>query len=174
MGFQPPPGYAPPNPFQPPLDPGAAAVTPYGQGYSDKTRATAFLLSVFLGWFGIDRFYVGHTLLGILKLFTLGGFGLWVFIDNILFALNVVKDADGRPLRPPPNIGNPTIIGAHVLLVGYLVGFLGIDRFMVGQVGLGIAKLLTCGGCYIWWLIDLVLCATGGFRDKDGNSLRWD
>jgi hypothetical protein len=45
---------------------------------------------------------------------------------------------------------------------------------MIGQVGLGIAKLLTCGGCGIWWLIDEILCATGSFRDKDGNSLKWD
>ena len=43
-----------------------------------------------------------------------------------------------------------------VLIIAILIGTLGIDRFMLGEAGLGIAKLLTCGGCYIWWIIDIV------------------
>lgn len=43
-----------------------------------------------------------------------------------------------------------------VLIISILIGSLGIDRFMLGEAGLGIAKLLTCGGCYIWWIIDMV------------------
>ena len=43
-----------------------------------------------------------------------------------------------------------------VLIISILLGYLGIDRFMLGEVGLGIAKLLTCGGCYIWWIIDMI------------------
>lgn len=31
----------------------------------------------------------------------------------------------------------------------------GISRFYIGDIGIGVAKLLTCGGCDIWWLIDL-------------------
>ena len=41
----------------------------------------AFIISLFLGALGIDRFYIGDTGLGIVKLFTLGGFGAWAFID---------------------------------------------------------------------------------------------
>ena len=46
------------------------------------------------------------------------------------------------------------------LIVSIFVGSLGIDRFMMGQVGLGILKLVTLGGCGIWWLIDVILIAT--------------
>lgn len=46
------------------------------------------------------------------------------------------------------------------LVVSILVGTLGIDRFMMGHVGLGILKLLTLGGCGIWWLVDVILIAT--------------
>ena len=38
-----------------------------------------------------------------------------------------------------------------------LIAINGISRFYIGDVGIGIAKLLTCGGCGIWWLIDLIL-----------------
>ena len=41
----------------------------------------AFLLSLFLGWLGIDRFYIGDILLGVLKLITGGGFGIWWLVD---------------------------------------------------------------------------------------------
>ena len=43
------------------------------------------------------------------------------------------------------------------ILLSVLVGSLGIDRIYIGDTGLGIIKLLTCGGCGIWWLIDLFL-----------------
>lgn len=40
------------------------------------------------------------------------------------------------------------------LIVSILAGSLGIDRFMIGDTGLGIGKLLTCGGLGIWTIID--------------------
>ena len=43
-----------------------------------------------------------------------------------------------------------------ILIISILIGGWGVDRFMLGETGLGIAKLLTCGGCYIWWIIDMV------------------
>ena len=46
------------------------------------------------------------------------------------------------------------------LIMSVLFGQLGVDRFIMGHVGLGILKLLTMGGCGIWWIIDIVLIAT--------------
>ena len=43
------------------------------------------------------------------------------------------------------------------LILSVLVGSLGVDRFYIGDVGLGVGELLTCGGAYIWWLIDLFM-----------------
>ena len=65
---------------------------------SDKQYVTALLLSLFFGGLGVDRFYLGYTGLGLAKLFTFGGLGVWAFIDFILIATHNVKDSNGRVL----------------------------------------------------------------------------
>jgi hypothetical protein len=45
---------------------------------------------------------------------------------------------------------------------------------VLGQTALGIAKLVTLGGCGLWQMIDILICATGGMRDPYGNSLKFD
>jgi len=62
---------------------------------SGKSQVTAVILSALLGGLGIDRFYLGYTLLGILKLITLGGFGIWYIIDLILIATGDLQPKNG-------------------------------------------------------------------------------
>ena len=64
-----------------------------------KKWLTAVLLSFFLGGLGVDRFYLGYTGLGIAKLLTLGGCGIWALIDFILILIGKMKDAQGNELE---------------------------------------------------------------------------
>ena len=58
-----------------------------------------------------------------------------------------------------------------LLILSILLGGLGVDRFYAGSIGLGILKLLTAGGCGIWWLIDIIMLVTGNYKDGDGNPI---
>lgn len=67
--------------------------------FSDKEWLTTVLLSWLLGYLGVDRFYLGHTGLGVAKLLTCGGLGIWAIIDLVLIIMRKIPDAQGRPLR---------------------------------------------------------------------------
>ena len=57
-----------------------------------------------------------------------------------------------------------------ILIVSLLGGTLGIDRFMIGDTGLGVGKLLTCGGLGIWAIIDWFMIM-GATREKNMAQL---
>ena len=62
----------------------------------DRSFVAALLISIFLGGLGIDRMYLGYVGLGILKLLTLGGFGIWYLIDIILIAVDSLRPKNGE------------------------------------------------------------------------------
>jgi len=140
--------------------------------FSHRTQGATFLFSYFLGIFGADRFYLGQTGLGIAKLLTCGGCGIWALVDCILVGCGTMKDVDGLPLSREVS-GTPQRSQAVTYLLAAFLGTFGADRFYLGQTGLGIAKLITCGGCGIWALVDVILAGMAHQRDVDGNSLQF-
>ncbi|MEI6679339.1 MAG: TM2 domain-containing protein [Mariniphaga sp.] len=57
------------------------------------------------------------------------------------------------------------------LIISILAGHFGVDRFIIGDTGLGIAKLLTCGGLGIWTLIDWFIIQ-GATREKNMEKIQ--
>jgi hypothetical protein len=65
---------------------------------SSRSRLVALLLCFFLGWAGGHRFYAGKTGTGLMMMFTMGGFGIWYFLDFIQVASGAFKDKSGLPI----------------------------------------------------------------------------
>lgn len=63
-----------------------------------KSFVVTWLLSLFLGYWGVDRFYLGKVGTGLLKLFTLGGLGVWALIDLIITLAGKQTDKNGNSL----------------------------------------------------------------------------
>ena len=81
--------------------------SPYAQyGYnapqqapvSDKSFVATWLLSFLIGFLGADRFYLGKIGTGLVKLFTIGGLGIWWLIDWIMVLAGATRDKYGRKL----------------------------------------------------------------------------
>jgi TM2 domain-containing membrane protein YozV len=68
------------------------------EGFNMKSKTVALVLSIFLGYLGVDRFYLGYMGMGVLKLLTGGGFGIWWLVDVIMILLGKVKTKDGQDL----------------------------------------------------------------------------
>ena len=57
------------------------------------------------------------------------------------------------------------------LLLCFFLGVFGVHSFYTKKTTIGIAQLLTFGGCGIWTTIDLIMIIVGSFKDGDGNAL---
>jgi TM2 domain-containing membrane protein YozV len=86
-----------------PIPQSVHAVDAAGRPLSDKSKLTAGLLGIFLGSFGLGRFYLGYTTIGIAQVavtwLTLGIGGIWPLVDAILILAGKVPDAQGQTLR---------------------------------------------------------------------------
>lgn len=73
---------------------------------------------------------------------------------------------DDSILMYSAELKDPTV----VLMLSIFLGYLGIDRFFIGDIGMGVGKLLTGGGCGIWTIIDwfFIMDAT---RDKNYQTM---
>lgn len=110
----------------------------------------AVLLSSFLGFWGADRFYLGRIGSGIVKLLTLGGFGIWAIVDSILIIGNKLPDAKGvLPFKkePPKELVESGQVSKKewivALMYSIFLGWLGADRFYLGYKKLGAVKIFT-------------------------------
>ena len=126
----PPTAYAaPPAPAAP--GPGSSAHTysssiggPVGSDStrSEKSFIATWLFAWFLGFFGVDRFYLGKIGTGLAKLLTLGGLGIWVLVDLIITLTQNATDAQGRKVRGD---GKQPMIAWIVTGVVVAVGLIG-------------------------------------------------
>lgn len=83
-----------------------------------KRYSTAVIFSLVGGTLGIDRFYLGYTVLGLLKLFTIGGFGIWALIDSILLVRGKLHAADGSALVQEANDKKYMVAATIIYYVG--------------------------------------------------------
>ena len=128
------------------------------EGESPVVESHVFLLITVLGGhFGLDKAYRGNYLLGILKMLTFGGLGLWWLVDVYIAAGDAGKSWISGNLRWNGRV----ITKAHITLWIAVtpLGFMGIDRAYRGDTLMGVFKMLTLGGLGLWWLADAYIAA---------------
>ena len=90
-------------------------------GVVQKNWLTAFILSLFFGWLGADRFYLGKAGTAVLKLLTLGGLGIWALIDFILIATQSMKGVEWTSGNTKKDKKIASIIFGAALLLGIII-----------------------------------------------------
>lgn len=166
---------------------------------STYTIQVMALLTLCFGVVGVHRFYVGRYRTGALQaglavLSVLSGgvpifllpLVMWVVLDLAWILSRDFRDAQGRRImrrdssdrrsysatQVKSRRGDPSVSQSSrgiALLLAVPLGWCGAHRFYVGRVGTGLLMLFTLGGLGVWWLVDIVIVATGQLRDMDGK-----
>lgn len=116
---------------------------------SPKSWLAALLLSIFLGHLGVDRFYLGYVGLGVLKLLTLGGLGVWWLIDLILIAVGSMRDARGRRLPVGKLVENSAEVKGERPVTAKAGEWDKLAAMLAGAIGGGLTM-----GYFLLWLIN--------------------
>ncbi len=161
-----------------------------GSGVAGKNIAIAAMYGVFLGAFGIHRFYLGYTAMGIAQiavtLLTCGIGALWGMLEGFLILSGYInKDAHGKPLITdveiaPTEVSSPdgykyrnkTVAGIY----GIFLGSLGIHRFYLGYTTIGIIQIIvtiaTSGVGGMWGFVEGILILSDSINeDAEGRPL---
>lgn len=174
------------------------------QSVSPYMMQTTLILAALLGWLGAHRLYVGHRRTGAVQTF-LGVFSilsggvpifllpllLWVVLDLVWIATREFHDAQGRRIARWSDTDTRTYKASRTrrerdpaasessravaLMLVVPLGLFGAHRFYAGRTGSALAMLFTLGGACIWWFIDIIVVATGSFRDHEGKRVsEWE
>lgn len=90
-----------------------------------KQFIDVLLLSYFLGYLGIHRFYTGYIGIGIAQLLTFGGCGIWSMVDFIAICFNLYKDSEGRPLCKYNRVVGILVFVAPIIILAIILAFIG-------------------------------------------------
>lgn len=113
---------------------------------------TLFFTAFFLGFLGLDRFYLGKLTTGLLKALTLGGLGIWWLLDLFLYLSRQPLDANKDPVKGY-NDKYTFVYGAITILCG----FLGLHYLYIGLFHLFITRLIFGLLIYVFVLTGIVL-----------------
>lgn len=114
---------------------------------------------------------------------------MWVVLDVVWIITREFRDNNGRRIARLNSEDRRAYNGAQIhyapgrersatssrcsraiaLILTLLLGFAGAHRFYVGRTGTALAMLFTLGGLGIWWLIDIVIVASGQLKDNEGK-----
>lgn len=114
---------------------------------SNKNEKSKLLLliiaSLGLGILGIDRFYAGDTTMGIIKLLTMGGLGIWAFIDWIIILINALTQSKNGVFTITKWNDNDEKIVFYVAIIILIMHAGILPNLIMGLIGLIIGGIAT-------------------------------
>lgn len=124
-----------------------------------------------MGCLKIGKIEIEFLLWNFLYVTFVGGIR-WNEVERAKAECTVLPDIECHGPRKFKRDGFPCVKhGEHyfltTLLYSILLGFLGMDRFCLGQTGIAVMKLLTLGGLGLWWVIDIVLLVSNNLTPED-------